>query len=175
MCVCVCVCVYVCVGVCVCACAIAARTAGAALALWEWDAIILSVPAVATIAFATFCGVVLRRRRKDLEAHNKRTTAPFGHADGWLPAPIPPTVLSFHDVRFTIQPTRCSRPKPVLRGVSATVPSSMFALLGPSGAGKTTLLDVIAGRKSTAGGTWSGEVRINGEALSPDELRQCIG
>ena len=94
---------------------------------------------------------------------------------GWRPAPIPETVLSFSDLRYTIQRNRCSRPRQVLHGVSATVPSSIFAVLGPSGAGKTTMLDIIAGRKSTAGGKWSGTISLNGVKMSPLELQQCVG
>ena len=96
----------------------------------------------------------------------------------WRPGPIPDTVLTFRDLTYTIKKNVFStrgRPRQVLRGVSAHIPSSMFAVLGPSGAGKSTMLDIIAGRKSTAGGSWSGRVAINGVVLKPEELRQCVG
>jgi ABC-type multidrug transport system fused ATPase/permease subunit len=46
-------------------------------------------------------------------------------------------------------------------------------IMGPSGAGKTSLLDCLAGRKSV--GTVTGEVRLNGCALHPHELRRLTG
>lgn len=63
----------------------------------------------------------------------------------------------------------------VLHGVSGAAHSSMFALLGPSGAGKTTLLDILAGRKSTAGGSFDGEVTLNGVHMAPWQLRRTVG
>jgi heme exporter protein A len=64
--------------------------------------------------------------------------------------------------------------KPVLRGVSLTVPvGATVALLGPNGAGKTTLLRILA----TLARPNAGEITIDGLDLRRDAqaLRQRIG
>lgn len=93
----------------------------------------------------------------------------------FTPRTLPDTVLRFEDLRYFVKPHAFARARHVLRGVSATVPASMFAVLGPSGAGKTTMLDILAGRKSNVGGRFSGRVMLNGVPLAPEELRACIG
>ncbi|CAN0574309.1 unnamed protein product, partial [Ectocarpus sp. 12 AP-2014] len=52
--------------------------------------------------------------------------------------------------------------------------------MGPSGAGKTTLLNVLAGRmhglgKRNNGGRVTGAVRINGRAVTAEEVRGVSG
>jgi heme exporter protein A len=64
--------------------------------------------------------------------------------------------------------------KPVLRGVSLTVPAgATVALLGPNGAGKTTLLRILA----TLSRPSAGEVTIDGLDLRRDaqDIRRRIG
>jgi heme ABC exporter ATP-binding subunit CcmA len=64
--------------------------------------------------------------------------------------------------------------KPVLRGVSLTVPAgATVALLGPNGAGKTTLLRILA----TLARPSAGEVTIDGLELRRDaqDIRRRIG
>ena len=64
--------------------------------------------------------------------------------------------------------------KPVLRGVSLTVPTgATVALLGPNGAGKTTLLRILA----TLARSSAGEVTIDGLDLHCDaqDIRRRIG
>ena len=48
----------------------------------------------------------------------------------------------------------------------------LFAILGPSGAGKSTLLDILAGRKG-AGYVISGDIQLNGVAMTPRALRRA--
>ena len=50
----------------------------------------------------------------------------------------------------------------------------LFAILGPSGAGKSTLLDILAGRKG-AGYVISGDIQLNGVAMTPRALRRASG
>ena len=55
-----------------------------------------------------------------------------------------------------------------LQNVSLTVPQgTVCAVIGPSGCGKSTLLKVVAGLIQD----YSGTVRINGQAVSPKDLR----
>jgi heme ABC exporter ATP-binding subunit CcmA len=73
-----------------------------------------------------------------------------------------------HDVRKTFEF------KPVLRGVSLSVPAgATVALLGPNGAGKTTLLRILA----TLARPSAGEVTIDGLDLRRDaqNIRRRIG
>ncbi|KAL6746090.1 P-loop containing nucleoside triphosphate hydrolase protein [Haematococcus lacustris] len=58
-------------------------------------------------------------------------------------------------------------------GAAAAGPSCLMAILGPSGAGKTTLLDILAGRRSRLG--VSGELRLNGQLVSAEQLRHVSG
>lgn len=44
-----------------------------------------------------------------------------------------------------------------------------------TGSGKTTLLDILAGRKSTSGGIWSGDVFIDGVKFSTYHLQRSVG
>lgn len=44
-----------------------------------------------------------------------------------------------------------------------------------TGSGKTTLLDILAGRKSTSGGIWSGDVSIDGVKFSTYHLQRSVG
>lgn len=83
------------------------------------------------------------------------------------------TVVTFKNITYTVKGSM--GPRPVLRGISGSVPSCLFALLGPSGAGKTTFLDILAGRKSSSGGSWSGTISIDGVEYSPEELRKSVG
>ncbi|HYH31361.1 MAG TPA: zinc ABC transporter ATP-binding protein AztA [Pseudonocardia sp.] len=58
---------------------------------------------------------------------------------------------------------------PVLRGVSAHVPSAaVTAVVGPNGAGKSTLLDVVAGVLAPVGGS------VHGAAVRPAYVVQHI-
>src|SRR5262249_54485226 len=73
-----------------------------------------------------------------------------------------------HDLRKTFEF------KPVLRGVSLSVPSgATVTLLGPNGAGKTTLLRILA----TLARPTAGEIAIDGLDLRRDAhvIRQRIG
>ena len=61
--------------------------------------------------------------------------------------------------------------KPVLRRLSATVPSgSITGLLGPSGSGKTTLLRSVVGTQRVR----SGSVRVLGEPAGSRRLRRRV-
>lgn len=56
--------------------------------------------------------------------------------------------------------------KPILKNLSATfMPGHITAIMGASGAGKTSLLNVLAGE--TAKGQVSGEILLNGKAVTP--------
>jgi ATP-binding cassette subfamily G (WHITE) protein 1 len=61
--------------------------------------------------------------------------------------------------------------KPILRGVTARLrPGRLTVILGSSGAGKTSLLNVLSGEATM--GTLSGDVFVNGESITGEELRK---
>ena len=63
-----------------------------------------------------------------------------------------------------------------VEGVVNTTERSVFAILGASGSGKSTLLDIIAGRKRASGSvSTTGQVSVNGQALSPAQRRRALG
>ncbi|HKE96923.1 MAG TPA: ABC transporter ATP-binding protein [Povalibacter sp.] len=77
-------------------------------------------------------------------------------------------ILELHDVH-----ARYGREE-VLRGITLRLaPGAWFCLLGPNGAGKSTLLHCISTRLQPS----SGEVRIDGHALSTDAVaaKQALG
>ncbi|KAK0406207.1 hypothetical protein QR680_018435 [Steinernema hermaphroditum] len=69
--------------------------------------------------------------------------------------------LSFHK--------RCGR-RQVLHGVSGVAESGeLLAIMGESGAGKTTLLNILT-RRNTKELKWIGEMLVNGEGVTDDEM-----
>ncbi|KAJ3413932.1 hypothetical protein HDV05_007300 [Chytridiales sp. JEL 0842] len=73
----------------------------------------------------------------------------------------------------TVTPGR-RRKIQVLNNVHGYVkPGQVMAIMGGSGAGKTTFLDILA-RKSKAGKV-TGELLVNGKAMTDDEYRSIIG
>lgn len=46
-----------------------------------------------------------------------------------------------------------------------------IAIMGPSGSGKTTLLNTLAQRVATAGASTQGEILVNGQVVTWQELR----
>lgn len=77
-----------------------------------------------------------------------------------------PTTMEAVDVGYEVNG------KQILSGVNAIFePCKMTAILGSSGAGKTTLLNTLSLRSS---GHRTGEILVNGAAMSLDKMRQLL-
>eukprot|EP00002_Diphylleia_rotans_P008954 TRINITY_DN1895_c0_g1_i4.p1 TRINITY_DN1895_c0_g1~~TRINITY_DN1895_c0_g1_i4.p1 ORF type:complete len:625 (-),score=118.01 TRINITY_DN1895_c0_g1_i4:28-1902(-) len=83
--------------------------------------------------------------------------------------------LSFRNVCFSVQiADKDAQTKPLLTDVCGRVPhGELLAIMGPSGAGKSTLLDLLCGK--TKQGVLSGDIFLNGNAISPQVLRCLSG
>lgn len=82
--------------------------------------------------------------------------------------PAQTDIFTWRDVTYDISIK--GEPRRLLDNVSGWVkPGTLTALMGTSGAGKTTLLDVLAQRTSM--GVITGDMLVNGNALSPDFQR----
>lgn len=85
------------------------------------------------------------------------------------------SVLSFHDIQYTVQVKvgKCGKEdKTILKGISGIFKPGMNAIMGPTGGGKTSLLDVLAARKDKTGLT--GQVLVNGKR-QPSNFRLISG
>ena len=69
-------------------------------------------------------------------------------------------------------PNRTGFPKPVFQNFNLEIPRGRYlALMGPNGSGKSTLGKIIKGILTPS----SGQVRIEGEALKPQEISPRVG
>ncbi|OAA66031.1 ABC-2 type transporter [Cordyceps fumosorosea ARSEF 2679] len=80
--------------------------------------------------------------------------------------------LSWNKVQVTVKDRKTGDPLALLADVSGAVHAGeMLAIMGPSGSGKTTLLNALAHRVAAAGATTKGDIRVNGQSVTLQTIR----
>ncbi len=80
--------------------------------------------------------------------------------------------FSWNKVQVTVKDRKTGDPLAILADASGAVHAGeMLAIMGPSGSGKTTLLNALAHRVAAAGATTKGDIRVNGQAVTLQTIR----